>query len=106
MEKLKLRKIRVPSDSYPTYGIIDSCNNIKNRARNDERYVWAFRLREFGNDDSLLPLEEMGCYYNQLDICTDDTFLELDIRDYMLFAAVLKKNGFVFNKKKNELIKI
>lgn len=106
MEKLKLRKIKVPGEHYPTYGVIDTCNDLEIRARNDERYVWGFRLRDNGYDDTMMPFEEMGCYYNQLDICTDDTFLELDIKDYMLFAAVLKKNGFVFNKKKNELIKI
>ena len=105
MGKLKLRMIKVPGENYPTYGVIDTCDNLKDRVMNDNRYMWAFKIREDGYINTILPVEEMGCYYNQLDICSDDIFLEPDIKDYVLFSAVLKKNGFVFNKKKNELIK-
>jgi hypothetical protein len=104
MERLKLRKVKNTDERYFHYIVLDTVKDILKRSREDERYAFAIPYRDEYNG-KLKPLDDIHCVENGIELCSDDHFRKLSLGEYILASSVLRKDGFVFNRKKNELIK-
>jgi len=100
MDKLIFRKVRSESDSDCIYCVIDTCENIQDRHNKSDLYKFGFKYF----DCYELPFDQIDAIIDGLDICPDDVFSKLNMHEYLMLSAILKKNGFVFNRKEGKLI--
>jgi hypothetical protein len=100
--RLKIREFFSPSnDMYgETYVGIDTFENIKERLNEYKSYS----LVLVGIDNKYYPGKHLYLRNNSFDICEDDRYSKPSIRSYILLGEALKRKGFIFNKKKGELV--
>ena len=100
--RLKIREFFSPlSDTDgETYVGIDTFENIKERFNENKSYS----LVLVGIDNKYYPGKKLYLRNNSFYICEDDRYSKPSIRSYILLGEELKRKGFIFNKKKGELV--
>ena len=107
MTDVKIRKVKCPSEKCCHYIVIDTCDNIPERASEEERYLLSVRFNSADNynEGEYLPFDELEVI-EDLDIDEFDEFFPLNAQEYMLVDFALKKCGYKFNKKTGEIINL
>lgn len=100
--RVKLRMVKATTEQYYAIAVLDICDNVFNRAYNSENYAFSMLIRDDITGE-LRHREDISCVIDSYDIASSDTFKELTIEEYLIFAYVLRKDGFVFNRKTGEL---
>ena len=101
--RIKLRMVKATTEKYYAIAVLDTCENIFNRALDGKNYAFSMLIRDDITGE-LRHREDISCIVEGYDVASSDTFKELTIEEYLIFAYVLKKDGFVYNRKTGELV--
>ena len=103
MKGLKIRKVKADFDSTYHYIVLDTCEKIQERAKEEGNYSCAIKFK--GDNGKLLPLDDVYLSYD-VDIASTDRFRKLTTKEYYIVSVALKKNKLKFNKKTGMLCTI